>query len=327
MEYIISDILKKIQKWYFEFIPEKEVDFENSILDEIEDDEEDSYDEDAFVYVYDNIMNLVLSDYEEFLDIVSLLTLEYFNIMCSEEFEPNKEDIQILNLLKECNKDEFIDKVQEGEEDILFDMLSLILEYYDFGDVDIIDFSCYSYDNMDKVYKSDIGKKLYEEFHPNLSNELSGLSKQKREKQIIKTIEKLEITSLFSFIYYMLTFKQILTDEINLYRSFLDKLIELRRKNNKLYNEILSYLIGYYYIVMDKKMIDDDEELGEERKILDNLRNDNLKDVFDCPQLGIYILEFINYDFMEYDKLLNESSDKVKSMVKKLNGNNNFQNK
>ena len=186
----------------------------------------------------------------------------------------------------------------------------------------------YSYDNMDNVYKSDVGKKKYKEFHPNLSKELCLLNNKKQQKRHMKAIEKIEITSLFSFIYYLLTFKQLLKDEFMLGCAFQDKLMELRRKNKKLFNEILSYLIGYYYIVMDKKIIDeDDEELGEERRLLEDIRNDEIEYILDCAPVGILISNFINYDFIEYDKLLNESSDKVKSMVKKLSINNNFENK
>ena len=326
MNYIISDILDKIQTWYFEFLPEKEEIFESSILEENEDEEDVSYDEDAFVYVYDNIMELSLSNYEEFSDIVSLLTLEYFNIICSDEFKPNEEDIQTLNLLKEYNKEEFIDMVQNSEEDILFDMLSLILEYYEIGDIEM-DFSFYSYDNMEKTYKSNFGKKLYKEFHPNLYGELNVLNNQKQQKKFVKDIDKLEITLVFNFIYYLLVYKQLLREEL-LSSHFQTKLIELKRKNNTLYKNILSYLIGYYYIVMDKNIIDEnDEELGEERCLLEDIKNGNLEYIFECAPVGILISNFINYDFIEYDKLLNESSDEVKTLVKKLNGNNSSQNK
>lgn len=335
MKYTIPSVLDKINKWYFEFLPKDDVllDARMQKMDESrEDGFYDAYDEEALMYVCDKIMELSLSDYEEFSDIVSLLTLEYFNIMCNKdalfeeydayenEFKDDTEfdDEEILDTIRECNKEDFVDDILDEENDYLVAILSLILEYYDFGYVDALDFSSYDYGNMDNAYKSDIGKNVYEEFHPNLSEELNHFNKQKKQNQILETIRNLNINSLLSFVCYIKTFNQYFDNKSLLISEFTDKLMKIKEENKKLYNEILCYVVSYFYMVIDDKQNNNEELSVTQRKNLEYLKSNNLKDLFDNPSIYCFITQFINYDFMEYDNLLNNSSNEVKSMVKKL---------
>ena len=269
-------------------------------------------------------MELSTYNYEEFLNIVELLILEYYNIMCSGEFELNEHDIEILEFIEECDKDNLISSIESGETEFLDNIISVIMEYYEFGDyTDILDFSCYDYNNMNNVYKSDDGKKIYEQFHPNLLEELNNLNTYKKEKSFENFIDKKEINTLFEYIYYILIFKQIIKDKFILVNKFADKLIELKQKNNKLYNEILNYIISYFYVIMERKQKDNEELQGTQKENLKHLRNNNLNYIYENPTIYCFINEFIDYDIIEYDSLLNESNDKVKEMVKRLTIDNN----
>ena len=318
MNYTISNVLEIIRRWYLEFVPEEQTDdFEE--IEENEESEEIPYDLEAAGHVQEKIMELSTFYYEDFIDLIRLLTLEYYNILSSGEYESNEDDDVILELIENIDKDNLLSCIESGETTFLDNIISLILEHYEFGNyADVLNFSYYNYSNMDRVFKSPLGKKIYKEFHPNILEELNNLNEYKKQIKLENSGYEIKINSLFEYIYYLLVYKQIIKNKFVLVDIFVDRLMELEEENNKLYMEIINYIIGYFYLVTDKKEKNNIELNEVQLENLNWLKSNNINNIYERTEIHFLVKEFINYDLIEYDNLLNESNDKVKQMVKKL---------
>lgn len=356
MEYTFTNKLKKIYEWNKEYIEINNINLEE--LAKNIDKEECSFIDDVTNYIYSKIISLAKTDHTEFKNLVSLITLEFYNIMSEpeidlkedldeindqEEFDDYEEDenededvseidengdefsykqLELIEKIEECDKESFIDSIEKEKNDDLFYILYTILDYHDYSLQEKLDYPFYGYENMNEVLKSEEGKSVYKNFHPDLNSELKNLSTYLRKKKIIDSLDKLEITSLFKYIYSILVYKQLILNEEDLVCEFNNKLNELKYDNRELYDEILYFLIAYFYMVIDKKYTEGKKLDIFEKETLKSLKKEDLTEVISKPKTDYLIKEFINFDFIEYDELVRNSSEPVKKVVKKLTNKN-----
>lgn len=322
MDYTISNVLEIIRNWYLEFEPEEQTeDFDD--IEEKEESEEITYDLEAAEHVQEKIMELSTFHYDDYINLITLLTLDYYNILSSGEYESNEDDDVILELIENIDKYNLLSCIESGETTFLDNIISLILEHYEFGNyANVLNFSYYNYSNMDRVFKSPLGRKIYKEFHPNILEELNNLNEYKKQIKLENSTYEIKINSLFEYIYYLLVYKQIIKNKFVLVDIFVDRLMELEEENNKLYMKIINYIIGYFYLVTDKKEKNNIELNEVQLENLNWLKNNNINNIYERTEIHFLVKEFINYDLIEYDNLLNESNGEVKQMVKKLSDKN-----
>lgn len=233
-----------------------------------------------------------------------------------------EEQQKLIEKIEECDKESFIASIKKEENDDLFNMIYTILDYHEYSLYEELDYRFYGYENMNAVLKTDNGKCVYKHFHPDLNSELKNLYTYLKKKKIIDSLDKLEITSLFKYIYSMLVYKQLILEEKDLACEFHNKLEEVKYNNKELYDEILYFLISYFYMSIDKKYTEGKKLDDFEKEMLKTLRKEELSKVITQPKTYFLIKEFINFDFIEYDELVKTSSEPVKKVVKKLTNKN-----
>lgn len=311
----IKDALLKIYEWYF--------DYKNTYDCKLNEDE--YYNDEAMMYIHDCVLSL--SD-KEFDKIMSLLILEYYNILLYEQkyydaFPEEKTNIddeefeiseQILEYIKDYNKEELLDSIRHGNSEYLIDILDLILSDYKFEENDIYVIEDYNYDYLNYNLKNEEILNIYKEFHPNLYEEKNNIVNYYKEEELQTNINNYKVKSVFEYIYCFLIAKQLLKNNQIKY-LFNIKLLQIKEQNYELYESICCYILSYMYVVLSNKENIDKSELF----ILKRIRNKD-KNLFNTINFYDDIFKcFIDWDIIKHETMLNKSSDEVKKMVKKLN--------
>ena len=267
---------------------------------------------------YDNVVDiykrLVRNDYEYFYNLVSLLTVEYFNIMCNDMKNNNiihDNEKRVLFHIINSNRSDYINALYMEELKDLITIIAVIIEEYNF-DCDF-ELDEYPYSYIEDFIKDENVLNIYKEYHPNFESEMDKFNKYIELNKTYEMISKLKIKGVFNFIYDFLVLKQSIEDKYELISIFMSKLWELYSKNEKLYMKILYFLCGYYYSINNNKK-SCDHEAQALLKAIEHCDDD----LVSISRLDLLLDEFISFDLLDLEKALGKFPMKMKKKMIKM---------
>ena len=297
-------------------------------LDDLEnyEDDSDSLDsalniqrEEYYAYLMGNIMDyfdkLKSDDYQTYSDLVSLLSLEYFNLVLidienCEEYYP-EEDNEVLTYMKYASKDRFLQTVDDSESSYLEEIILTIIQKYKPGYCEHVD---YDYLYLERFFDDTKFQKMYKKFHPSIKAELEEIKKYYAHTLMLKNIRKIDFKNLFDYL-YLSQFAHANCEKRTYYQEILAyKLHDLMDDNEDLYDQIILYMTQYLYIYLKDK--NDRDELEDEAlaAIEESEKHDTR--YFVAPDYLIDV--FYNYDILEHDSIIANLSESEKNKTKKF---------
>ena len=219
--------------------------------------------EDALSYenvkdVYNKILEISYNDYEDFSSLISLLTIEYFNIICNDMKNNNivsKKQVKVLLHIINSSKNDYIRYLYLEELNDLLVIISTIIEEYSFDCEFELDEYPYSY--IEDLLKDSNVLSIYKEYHPDFELEMNKLNEYIESNKTYEMISKLKIKDVYSFIYIFSVLKQNIEDKYDLISMVMSKLWEIYGRNERLYKKIVYYLCGYFYVKNKNKISSD----------------------------------------------------------------------
>ena len=332
------DALNELFKLHSKVIKEYE---ELLFEDEEECEDEDEIDYDEFDYELgkkgyslrdslDDNENAILSaleneiisksddNYEEYYKMISLLAIEYYNLICAARvdyqdcYKSTKKEMELINIIENSDLSELIGSISDLENDYLLEIIVTIINEYE-PEIDYVE------EDYDYLYLQDIindrkVQKVYMKFHPNLKEEIKNFDKYAYHLRISDKVEQIDVDSLFSFIYVHLVVRQLISNKLHYLDIMASKLNQISIDNEKLYKEIVLYLTRFYYVTLkDKKSVNEIEQSA-----IDIIEEEPKKNVCYLPELNTLITNFYNYDIMVSNTKIDNLSDDMKKKTKKF---------
>lgn len=267
--------------------------------------------------VYDRIMKISEKDYNDFSNFVSLLTIEFVNIMCNDYKKNNNISNKQKNALfhiSNSNKEDYIKFLYLEEISDLFIILSSIFEEYNFDCKFELEEYPYAY-IQDLLSDKDV-LNIYKEYHPDFELEMNQFNEYKESIKTYEIISNLKIKGVFSFIYYFSVLKNSIDDRYTLISMFMGKLWEIYSYNEKLYKKILYYLCGYFYS-KNKNIKSSDHEI---QTLLSAIKYSDGTNLANIDRLDILLNEFINFNLLDFVDSLDEFPKSMKKVMMKISG-------
>lgn len=274
-------------------------------------------------------------DLEQFKKDAKLMALEYFNY--HQELYDTDNDDTFDTLYDIFNSDShdylYIVFFKDKDRDYLTSWIKNIIDEHEFEYQDH-----YDYTDTLKLYEENNNvRRVYTYLHPDIDAELENMQKFKQTVKLRDVFVRSEITSPLEFYIYMRfiangTFSKDILASLGGY-----KLTLIKEKNPQVYNEIMSFMLKYFYITYSTnnmyydnterfnriKMVDVDKVYYKE--LYDFLTYDvrGFKDVLKGEEFlsdyrNLLVQCLIDYTPGKYDKYLSEMQDKEKEMLKKL---------
>lgn len=274
-------------------------------------------------------------DLEQFKKDAKLMALEYFNY--HKELYDTDNDDTFDTLYDIFNSDShdylYIVFFKDKDRDYLTSWIKNIIDEHEFEYQDH-----YDYTDTLKLYEENNNvRRVYTYLHPDIDAELENMQKFKQTVKLRDVFVRSEITSPLEFYIYMRfiangTFSKDILASLGGY-----KLTLIKEKNPQVYNEIMSFMLKYFYITYSTnnmyydnterfnkiKMVDVDKVYYKE--LYDFLTYDvrGFKDVLKGEEFlsdyrNLLVQCLIDYTPGKYDKYLSEMQDKEKEVLKKL---------
>ena len=272
-------------------------------------------------------------DLEQFKKDAKLMALEYFNY--HKELYDTDNDDTFDTLYDIFNSDShdylYIVFFKDKDRDYLTSWIKNIIDEHEFEYQD-------DYTDTLKLYEENNNvRRVYTYLHPDIDAELENMEKFKKTVKLRDVFVRSEITSPLEFYIYMRfiangTFSKDILASLGGY-----KLTLIKEKNPQVYNEIMSFMLKYFYITYSTnnmyydnterfnkiKMVDVDKVYYKE--LYDFLTYDvrGFKDVLKGEEFlndyrNLLVQCLIDYTPYKYDKCLNAMEEKEKEILKKL---------
>lgn len=305
------------------FFDEKSYYVENECGEEDFYNQDNLYDEDDYKMQYytsikedllEYFKDLRNNNYDLYIDFVSLLTLEYYNIVI-QDIEPlgdcyDLDENDVFCAIKDMSKHEFLECLEYEENDYLEEIIECIIQEYDPEFKEVVS---YDYLYVEQFLKEKEFQEIYEKFHPNLKAELKEINKYLCNVKLIDSCD-MKFEKLFDYIYLALFTKANAEKSIYYHDILTYKLNDIKVKNEKLYNEILLYLIQFLYVyIKDKK----DKSLIE-TAALETIEEEPQEDITYITDEEFLIENFYNYDILKHANLIQNLSEDVIKKTKKF---------
>ena len=324
----------EVNKNLYEEIDEEEINFlfseenENSIFDldiTLDEDYEIEENEEQIMHMenYSKIMGDILdyfektreTDFDLYSDLVSLLALEYYNLVLEdvedcESYYP-EEDNEVLTFMKYASKEKFIDSTCDEENTYLEEIILTILQKYEPRFSSNID---YDYLYLERFFEEKEFQNMYKKFHPNLKKEYEEIKKYFLHSKLLESVSNIEFNKLFDFLYlsqfcYANCEKKIYYEDILAY-----KLSELEKKNEDLYDQIILYMTQFFYIYVKDKKNKNDLEIDA----IETIEEEPREGVVYVTDVDFLIDCFYNYNIVEHDPIIQSLSEDTKKKTKKF---------
>lgn len=259
--------------------------------------------------------DLEREDYDFYLDFVSLLALEYYNIVIQDKDDYDEyyvdEDNDLLMAIKDMSKDEFIKCVEYDENDFLIEIIDTILDEYDPEPEEVCE---YDYVYIERFFNEEEFQKVYNKFHPNLELELEEIKKYMCNSELMDYVSKISFTKLFDYIYLSLLTKVNVDKKIYYHDILTYKLQKIFNENEELYNEIILYLTQFLYVYIKNKKEKSDFEI-EVINTIEEEPKDGIEYITDEDYL---IDSFYDYDILTHHRMIQNLSEDTKKKTKKF---------
>ena len=275
--------------------------------------------EEHYTYIMDNILNyftiLKNEDYKTYSDLVSLLSIEYYNLILidienCEEYYP-EQDNELLTYMKYTSKDRYINTIDDEDSSYLDEIIRVIIQKYKPGYTEHVE---YDYLYLERFFDKKDFQNIYVKIHPNLKAELEEIKKYYAHTLLLDSVRKIEFKNLFDFIYLSL-FSHTNCDKRIYYQEILAyKLNDLINSNKKLYNQIMTYMTQFLYVHLKNKK---DRDVLED-EALSALEESEMHDATYFIDVDYLVDTFYNYDILKHDLLIRNMSEETKNRTKKF---------
>lgn len=234
-----------------------------------------------------------------------------------DDFDEDEED-DIIGDMETITKEEFIDDIKDQNNNYLFDLLEVFFDEELFG-LNHEDFSFDKYDCLSIVDEIDGNEKvenIFSKFHPNLKKEFEQYIDCAGQEQIFNKCTKFDVNSVSDFIQLYEIVRKKINDELLLKEFLRHFLINMNEKNEMLCNDILIFILKYYYV----------KSYFSNKKNLDDVMNNIYSCIFEINDINKHediIYEFSDFNFQEFcESFPNVPSDVVEVMKEKISLDN-----
>ena len=261
------------------------------------------------------ILKLSETNYKKFSNLISLLALEYYNlvfydILTNKDFKKLDDNNVVIRDMINKSKKEFISDIQMNINNNLDTMLLYFFDEYNYEKV-LIE---YDYNYVIPHIDSLLTRFLYEKFHPNYKEEIYEANKYKLNCDI----ETMRITNVLEFIHMALMCKANVEDSCDFAQILQEKMWIIAEENENLYNELILYLTKYFYIEYINGKFDR-ELIPTEKDIIEFVENGKINDILKLEPDYELLKAFYNFDIMEYIEMSQKIDSSKKEKIKKLN--------